>query len=1090
MGGTSATLSWSPPSSGAPASYLVLQDGQPVASVPGTETSAPVSGLSSDRAATLQVVPVDPNGSAGAPSYPLSAAPSPSPSSGINLTASPASPSNGSASLSWNTPSGVPASSLTGYAVMMNGQQVGTAPATGSPTNTFAVKGVPAAGPAVFSVVPLTPSGPASSAASSPVPLAPYTGAGSPGAGSGAGAGPFSPAAPSNLQLTSVSSGLMGGTSATLSWSPPAAGAPQSYQVLKDGVPVGSVPGSKTSTTVSDLPRGGVANLSVAPVRADGTSGPTSAPLAAGIPSNPASELVLTAVPASATSAKLSWNRPPKAPPGSAPGSGSPASFAVMQNGQQVATVPAGGATSSFTATNLQPNVPAVFSVVPLSPSGSPIGPASVPVPVTPSSGAGAGGPGSGAPSPAAPSNLQLTSVSSGLMGGTSATLSWSPPSSGAPASYLVLQDGQPVASVPGTETSAPVSGLSSDRAATLQVVPVDPSGSASSPSYPLSAAPSPSPSSGINLTASPASPSNGSASLSWNTPSGVPASSLTGYAVMMNGQQVGTAPATGSPTNTFAVKGVPAAGPAVFSVVPLTPSGPASSAASSPVPLAPYTGAGSPGAGSGAGAGPFSPAAPSNLQLTSVSSGLMGGTSATLSWSPPAAGAPQSYQVLKDGVPVGSVSGSKTSTTVSDLPSGGVATLSVAPVRADGTSGPASAPLAAGIPSNPASELVLTAVPASATSAKLSWNRPPKAPPGSAPGSGSPASFAVMQNGQQVATVPAGGATSSFTATNLQPNVPAVFSVVPLSPSGSPIGPASVPVPVTPSSGAGAGGPGSGAPSPAAPSNLQLTSVSSGLMGGTSATLSWSPPSSGAPASYLVLQDGQPVASVPGTETSAPISGLSSDRAATLQVVPVDPNGSASSPSYPLSAAPSPSPSSGINLTASPASPSNGSASLSWNTPSGVPASSLTGYAVMMNGQQVGTAPATGSPTNTFAVKGVPAAGPAVFSVVPLTPSGPASSAASSPVPLAPYTGAGSPGAGSGAGAGPFSPAAPSNLQLTSVSSGLMGGTSATLSWSPPAAGAPQSYQVLKDGVPVGSVSGSKTSTTVSDLPAAASRT
>eukprot|EP00741_Cyanophora_paradoxa_P017579 tig00021012_g16979.t1 len=242
-------------------------------------------------------------------------------------------------------------------------------------------------------------------------------------------------------------------------------------------------------------------------------------------------------------------------------------------------------------------------------------------------------------PEPRRPSNLQLTSVSSGLMGGTSATLSWSPPSSGAPASYLVLQDGQPVAS----------------RLGVISVV------SAVGGAVPISQL-------GHQPHSVPASPSNGSASLSWNTPSGVPASSLTvengalEYAVMMNGQQVGTAPATGSPTNTFAVKGVPAAGPAVFSVVPLTPSGPASSAASSPVPLAPYTGAGSPGA--------------AHQRLVRPHGRHVG----DLSWSPPAAGAPQSYQVLKDGVPVGSVSGSKTSTTVSDLPSGGVATLSVAP--------------------------------------------------------------------------------------------------------------------------------------------------------------------------------------------------------------------------------------------------------------------------------------------------------------------------------------------------------------------------------------------------------------------------
>eukprot|EP00741_Cyanophora_paradoxa_P017752 tig00021015_g17146.t1 len=1061
MGGTSATLSWSPPATGAPQSYQVLKDGVPVGSVSGSKTSTTVSDLPRGGVATLSVVPVGPGGAAGPASAPLAAGIPSNPASELVLTAAPA--SSNSARLSWSRPRGAPSGpgSPASYAVLKNGQQVATVPAGGE-TSTFVASGLQPNVPAVFSVVPLAPSGSPSGPASVQVPVTPSSGLGAGSPGSGAGAG--SPAAPSNLQLTSVSSGLMGGTSATLSWSPPATGAPQSYQVLKDGVPVGSVSGSRTSTTVSDLPRGGVATLSVVPVGPGGAAGPASAPLAAGIPSDPASELVLTAAPASSNSARLSWSRPRGAPSGP----GSPASYAVLKNGQQVATVPAGGETSTFVASGLQPNVPAVFSVVPLAPSGSPSGPASVQVPVTPSSGLGAGSPGSGAGagSPAAPSNLQLTSVSSGLMGGTSATLSWSPPATSAPQSYQVLKDGVPVGSVSGSKTSTTVSDLPRGGVVTLSVVPVGPGGAAGPASAPLAAGIPSDPASELVLTAAPA--SSNSARLSWSRPRGAPSGpgSPASYAVLKNGQQVATVPAGGE-TSTFVASGLQPNVPAVFSVVPLAPSGSPSGPAS------------------------VQPRRPSNLQLTSVSSGLMGGTSATLSWSPPATGTPQSYQVLKDGVPVGSVSGSRTSTTVSDLPRGGVATLSVVPVGPGGAAGPASAPLAAGIPSDPASELVLTAAPASSNSARLSWSRPrarPLAPALRALHCW--ASYAVLKNGQQVATVPAGGETSTFVASGLQPNVPAVFSVVPLAPSGSPSGPASVQVPVTPSSGLGAGSPGSGAGagSPAAPSNLQLTSVSSGLMGGTSATLSWSPPATGAPQSYQVLKDGVPVGSVSGSRTSTTVSDLPRGGVATLSVVPVGPGGAAGPASAPLAAGIPSDPASELVLTAAPA--SSNSARLSWSRPRGAPSGPAlralhcwASYAVLKNGQQVATVPAGGE-TSTFVASGLQPNVPAVFSVVPLAPSGSPSGPASVQVPVTPSSGLGAGSPGSGTGAAAPSQQAPSNLQLTSVSAGILGNTSATLSWGPPASGAPASYQVLQDGKVVATVPGGQTATNVGGLP------
>eukprot|EP00741_Cyanophora_paradoxa_P005727 tig00000940_g5551.t1 len=1026
LGGTSATLSWSPPAAGAPQSYQIMKDGAPADTVPGSSTSTSVSDLPRDGVATLSVVPMGPGGAPGTASAPLSVGVPSSPGAGITLTATPASAS--SARLAWNRPQGG-AGPTSQFAVLANGQQVATVPAAGAGPNTFTATGLQPGAPAVFLVVPLSPSGAPSGPASPQVPVTPYAGAG----GAGFGPGASSPSAPSNLQLTNVSSGLMGGTSGTLSWSPPATGAPQSYQIVKDGVSVGTVPGSKTSATVSDLPRGGVANLSVVPISPGGAAGTPSPSLAAGIPSNPGSELVLTATPASASSAKLAWNRPQggagapcvprpaRRPPRAWAGVSrresdaeacfAQASYSVLQNGQPVATVPATGETNSFVATGLQPGAPAVFSVVPLSPSGSPSGPASVQVPVTPASGlGGAGSPGAGAPS--APSNVQLTNVSTGLLGGTSGTLSWNHPATGAPQSYQIMKDGAPV--VP-TDRAARRHGLG-----------------------PLSVGVPSSPGAGITLTATPASAS--SARLAWNRPQGG-AGPTSQFAVLANGQQVATVPAAGAGPNTFTATGLQPGAPAVFLVVPLSPSGAPSGPASPQVPVTPYAGAG----GAGFGPGASSPSAPSNLQLTNVSSGLMGGTSATLSWSPPAAGAPQSYQVIKDGVSVGTVPGSKTSATVSDLPRGGVANLSVVPISPGGAAGTPSPSLAAGIPSNPGSGLVLTATPASASSAKLAWNRPQAAPaPVRAPPCRPPrpglgrvfrgasltrrrvsrrASYSVLQNGQPVATVPATGETNSFVATGLQPGAPAVFSVVP----------------VTPASGlGGAGSPGAGAPS--APSNVQLTNVSTGLLGGTSGTLSWNHPATGAPQSYQIMKDGAPVDTVPGSSTSTSVSDLPRDGVATLSVVPTGPGGAPGTASAPLSVGVPSSPGAGITLTATPASAS--SARLAWNRPQGG-AGPTSQFAVLKNGQQIATVPAAGAGPNTFTATGLQPNAPAAFSVVPLSPSGAPSGPASPQVPVTPYAGAG--GAGFGPGASSPPPLEPAAHE--------------------------RSYQIVKDGVSVGTV-------------------
>eukprot|EP00741_Cyanophora_paradoxa_P014117 tig00000180_g13623.t1 len=1168
----SATLSWKRPASGSPASYTVLKDGKPVASVPGGQTSVPVLGLPTNGgASTLQVVPFDSNGVAGPASSPLAASLPSDPSSGIALTST-SSGAGSNALLAWTTPSGL--GNVPSFGVLQDGRQVATAKASPSGVNTFAPKGLSpsVAANSYFSVVPLSSSGSPAGPASNSVPLASYptgsgagpaspadmapsnlqltsspglfsssrlswnrpragspasysvigdgkvvpvaangavgpasntassgsgpapaySGAGAPGYG-GPGAGPYgpssgpgagiansgvdapapSPLAPSSLALSSFNGSGPG--SATLSWKRPASGSPASYTVLKDGKPVASVPGGQTSVPVLGLPtNGGASTLQVVPFDSNGVAGPASSPLAASLPSDPSSGIALTSTPAgsgSSPSALLAWTTPS--------GLGNVPSFGVLQDGRQVATAKASpSGVNTFAPKGLSPSAAAnsYFSVVPLSSSGSPAGPASNSVPLA-SYPAGSGA-GPASPADMAPSNLQLTS-SPGLF--SSSRLSWNRPRAGNPASYSVIGDGKVLGSVPANQTTFDVSPKSGEPGSVYQVVPVAANGAVGPASNPASSSGSgygPGPYAGV-----------GAAALSGAGYGGAPAGSdgLYSSAFNLRGDGAGRATSPSGPSGSGSFGG--AFGPA-------SPSSP---------------GAGI--AGSGVDAPAPSPLAPSSLGLSSFNGSGLG--SATLSWKRPASGSPASYTVLKDGKPVAAVPGGQTSVPVSGLPTnGGASTLQVVPFDSNGVAGPASSPLAASLPSDPSSGIALTSTSSGAGSnALLAWTTPS--------GLGNVPSFGVLQDGRQVATAKASpSGVNTFAPKGLSPSaaansyfsVPASYSVigdgkvldsVPANQTTFDVSPKSgepgsvyqvVPVaangarsrrpgyggpgagPYGPSTGPGAGIAGSGvdapAPSPLAPSSLALSSFNGSGPG--SATLSWKRPASGSPASYTVLKDGKPVASVPGGQTSVPVSGLPTNGGAlTLQVVPFDSNGVAGPASSPLAASLPSDPSSGIALTSTPAgSGSSPSALLAWTTPSGL--GNVPSFGVLQDGRQVATAKASPSGVNTFAPKGLSpsAAANSYFSVVPLSSSGSPAGPASNSVPLASYP--------AGSGAGPASPAdmAPSNLQLTS-SPGLF--SSSRLSWNRPRAGSPASYSVIGDGKVLGSVPANQTTFDVS---------
>eukprot|EP00741_Cyanophora_paradoxa_P001109 tig00000459_g1069.t1 len=202
------------------------------------------------------------------------------------------------------------------------------------------------------------------------------------------------------------------------------------------------------------------------------------------------------------------------------------------------------------------------------------------------------------------------------------------------------------------------------------------------------------------------------------------------------------------------------------------------------------------------------------------------------------------------------------------------------------GTSGTASFPLAASAPStstsDPSSAVQLTAAPSSASSATLKWNRPT----GKAFGNGRLQGYNVVVNGATVATLPP--TSTEYEIGSLPAGSSPVVSVVPVTASGPAPAAGSAPV-VVPDPTEGQKAAPQRSTNPAAPSNVQLTNVDQGILSSTTGTLTWDPPVNGPPAEYMVLQNGLPVARVPGNQTSYQLTDLPTGQMNEFTVQPVN---------------------------------------------------------------------------------------------------------------------------------------------------------------------------------------------------------
>jgi fibro-slime domain-containing protein/RHS repeat-associated protein len=444
-GNASATVTWTPPAAtgfSPISSYTVTSSpGGFTTTVNGATTSAVLSGLANGTQYTFTVRATNAVGSGpfSAPSNPVT--PATVPGAPTAVTAAVA--GDASVRVTWTPPASNGGAPITGYTVTSTPGGL-TASADGA-TTAATVPGLIVGTTYTFRVTATNRKG--TGAASAPSNA--VTAAGAPGA-------------PTNV--TAVD----GNASATVTWTPPASNGSSpitGYEVVSSpgGISV-SVGAGVTTATVPGLQNGTAYTFSVRAVNAIG-AGPFSAP------SNPVTPATVPGAPTGVTAAlggnaaaTVSWT--PPATDGGAPitsylVTSSPGGLTVSASGTTTARVP--GLTVGTTYT---------FTVAAVNRKGT--GPASA-----------ASNPLTAAAVPDAPTGVSATP------GDGSAVVTWIPPADGGPTpivTYTVTYPGGTLTTVPGTATSATITGLTNGTAYTFTVRATNAAGTGpeSAPSAPV----------------------------------------------------------------------------------------------------------------------------------------------------------------------------------------------------------------------------------------------------------------------------------------------------------------------------------------------------------------------------------------------------------------------------------------------------------------------------------------------------------------------------------------------------------------------------------------------------------------------------
>ncbi|WP_180357733.1 fibronectin type III domain-containing protein [Streptomyces sp. NP160] len=784
---------------------------------------------------------------------------------------------------------------------------------------------------------------------------------------------------PTGLAITSADRQL------TLSWSAPADPTVNGYQVWSGGRQIATTSASTRSYTQTGLVNGQTYS---AAVRATYSSGHVSADSASasGVPRDSVAPAAPTGLVATRGDGRvaLSW---------AANSEYDLSGYRVLRGGTAVATTAAG--TRSFTDTGLTNDTAYSYALQALDTSGNASTASSPAVTAT-------------------PTDLTPPSVPTGLTatrGDGSVALAWTANPEGDLASYRVLRDGTAVATVTAPTTTWSDTGLTNGRTYQYALQAVDTHGNASAASSPAaSATPAD--------TTPPAVPTGLAAvrgdtqvSLTWTANT---EADLDGYDLFRDGVRVQGA-VLGAGATSFTDTGLTNDTRYTYTLRARDHAGnssPSSAGVSAtPTDLTP-------------------PAVPS------PPSAVAGDGVVSLSWTPSSESDLASYQVLRDGVVIATVTRPTTTYDDRSVTNGTAYGYALAAVDTHGNASAASSPAVSATPR----DLTPPAVPTGVSAARgdgrvvLSWTA----------GSESDlASYRVLRDGVEVAavTVPA----TTYTDTGLTNDTAYQYSVAAYDAAGNGSAASSPQVSATPTD----------LTPPAAPSGVASTA------GDGAVEVTWQANTEPDLASYRVYRDGQLVTTItvvaaPGTTPSSyRDTGLANGAPHTYAVTAVDTHGNESTTST-TGATPvdTTAPGAASGLTAAPA---DQQVALTWTAS---PDGDVATYRVLRDGVEVATvaAPAT-SHTDTglangraysYAVVAVDAAG---------NRSAPSGATTTTPRDA-------------------VAPAAPTAVSATP------GSGSATVRWTAPADTDLAGYRVLRaDGTTAGSVSAPATSLVVSGL-------